>query len=90
MRHLFLIMALAASLLAAGPVVTGEWLLKHAGDKNLVIVDVSDAEAYEAGHIPGALNSGIERWRRAVGKHAEASVCDINRIFKGKTCWVFL
>lgn len=71
MRHLFLIMALAASLLAAGPVVTGEWLLKHAGDKNLIIVDVSDAEAYEAGHIPGALNSGIERWRRAVGKHAE-------------------
>ena len=71
MRSLFLIMALAASLLGAGPVVTGGWLVKHAGDKNLVIVDVSEAKAYAAGHVPGALNSGIERWRRGVGKHAE-------------------
>lgn len=71
MRNLFLLAVAAVSLLAAEPVVTGEWLAKHFDDDNLVIVDVSNAEAYEAGHVPGAMNSGIERWRKGVGEHAE-------------------
>ncbi|MEJ2501472.1 MAG: rhodanese-like domain-containing protein [Campylobacterales bacterium] len=71
MRNLFLLMLAAVSLLAVEPVVTGAWVEKHLGDKKLVIVDVSNADAYEEGHIPGAINSGIERWRKGVGKHAE-------------------
>ncbi|UFS62637.1 hypothetical protein LOH54_00550 [Sulfurimonas sp. HSL-3221] len=71
MRNLMILMALAASLLAMEPVVTGEWLVKHAEDKNLVIVDVSAPEAYEEGHVPGARSASIELWRQGVGKHAE-------------------
>ncbi|WP_345972770.1 sulfurtransferase [Sulfurimonas diazotrophicus] len=71
MRNLMMLMALAVTLAAMEPVVTGEWLVKHAGDKNLVIVDVSAPEAYEEGHIPGARNASIELWRHGVGKHAE-------------------
>jgi len=71
MRKFVLLATLAASLLAVEPLVTGEWLVKHASDKNLVIVDVSGTDAYEEGHIPGAMNSGIGQWRRSVGQHAE-------------------
>ena len=71
MRKLIVLMALAASLLAMEPTVTGEWLVKHAGDKALVIVDVSAPQAYEEGHIPGARNASIELWRRGVESHAE-------------------
>lgn len=71
MRNLIIFLALAASLAAMEPVVTGEWLVKHMEEKNLVIVDVSAPEAYEEGHIPGARNASIELWRRGVGQHAE-------------------
>jgi thiosulfate/3-mercaptopyruvate sulfurtransferase len=35
-------------------VVSADWLAAHAGDPNLVIVDVRPLDQYEAGHIPGA------------------------------------
>lgn len=36
--------------------VTPRWLAAHAGQPALRIVDVRDADAYAAGHIPGAVN----------------------------------
>lgn len=34
--------------------VSADWLSKHLGDKDLVVLQVGDKAAYEAGHIPGA------------------------------------
>lgn len=69
-RILILLTFLATSLMAFGPVVTGEWMVKHGQDKGVVIVDVSAPDAYEEGHIPGARNAPIELWRHGVSKHA--------------------
>lgn len=71
MRKIFLLMATAVSLFAMEPVVTGEWLTQHLHDKKLVIVDVTRQQEYGEGHIPGAVQSGIERWRKSVGAHSE-------------------
>ncbi|MBU1377463.1 MAG: hypothetical protein KKE02_15150 [Alphaproteobacteria bacterium] len=35
-------------------VVSTDWLAKHLGDADLVILQVGDKAAYDAGHIPGA------------------------------------
>ena len=56
---------------AMEPLVDAAWLKAHIHDKNLVIVDVSSAKLYEKeGHIPGAVQSGIGKWRKSHGRHA--------------------
>jgi len=37
-----------------------DWLAEHAGDGNVRIVDARAAEAYQAGHIPGAIHIARE------------------------------
>lgn len=53
-----LLLSLARPLHAATPrdqlVVDAKWLLKHAGDPNLVLLQVGDQESFDAGHIAGA------------------------------------
>lgn len=70
MKKVFLLLITVVSMFAMEPVVTGDWLVKHLDDAHLVIVDVSDEEAYGAGHVPGAIRSGIERWRQPKGSAA--------------------
>ena len=43
-----------------GPVELARWI--KANENNLVIVDVREAEDYEKGHIPGAINLPKEQW----------------------------
>lgn len=76
MKTLVVLMALVVSLLASGPVVSGEWVSVYEKDASVVIVDVSSPEAYGDGHIPGAMNSPLEKWRTAVGAHAEVRPID--------------
>jgi len=71
MRKVFLLVVTALSLFAMEPVVTGEWLKGHLNDKDVVVVDVTQKESYDSGHIPAAMQSGIELWREGVDKHAE-------------------
>ena len=33
-----------------------DWVAQHSGDANFVVVDTRSAAAYDAGHIPGAIN----------------------------------
>ncbi len=40
-------------------VVSVQWLQKHLDDKNLVIIDVREKEAYKKGHIKGAVNMPV-------------------------------
>ena len=39
-----------------GLLVETEWLAAHLDDTDVRIVDTRDAEAYQAGHVPGAVN----------------------------------
>jgi thiosulfate/3-mercaptopyruvate sulfurtransferase len=60
---------------AAEPLVTPEWLNAHLGDGDLLILDIRSVvdgggrEAYEAGHIPGAVHSDYVKdgWRATKG-----------------------
>ncbi|MBU1642884.1 hypothetical protein KKE54_05940 [bacterium] len=71
MKKVLLLVATALSLFAMEPAVTGEWLKGHLNDKDVVVVDVTQKESYDSGHIPAAVQSGIEMWRQGVDKHAE-------------------
>lgn len=42
-----------------------EWLRAHRGDPLLRIIDTRSAEAYDAGHIPGAVALGAHPWLKA-------------------------
>jgi thiosulfate/3-mercaptopyruvate sulfurtransferase len=73
----------AAAFLVAGaahaerltdkPLVDSAWLSAHLGDKNLVVIDIRDAnkngDPYAAGHIPGAISARYAEsgWRASVG-----------------------
>ena len=41
------------------------------GGSNIVVVDVREAEDYEKGHIPGAINLPHEKWNSAEGLRKE-------------------
>jgi thiosulfate/3-mercaptopyruvate sulfurtransferase len=65
---LFIISALSAFAMDA--LVPTEWVETHLKEKNLVVVDVSDAARYkEAGHLPGAVLTSIDQWRMPTEKH---------------------
>jgi thiosulfate/3-mercaptopyruvate sulfurtransferase len=71
MRVFVMFMMMVAGAFAATPLVTGDWVAVYQNESDVVIVDVSDVDAYASGHIPGAVNSPLSHWRHAVGKHAE-------------------
>lgn len=52
-----------------GPVELERWI--KAGENNLVVVDVREAEDYAKGHIPGAINIPKEKWDRPHGLERE-------------------
>ena len=52
------------------PLVTAQWLKQHQNDKNLIIVDVSNEDAYNKAHIPNAVQSGLGKWRQSKGDSA--------------------
>ncbi len=70
MKKIVMAALLAASVYAMEPLVSASWLKAHVSDKNLVVVDISSNRLYAKGHIPGAVQSGIGKWRMAHGSYA--------------------
>ena len=71
MRTILLTGLMAFAAWAMEPLVDAAWLKDHIHDKDLVIIDATSSKLYEReGHIPGAVQSGIGRWRESHGKHA--------------------
>jgi len=70
MKKVFLLLITALSLYASEALVNGEWISKHLNDKNLIIIDVTNEEAYNDGHIPNSVNSSLGKWRQSKGKSA--------------------
>ena len=54
-----------ASQTRAELLVEPEWLEAHRGDRALRIIDTRSAEAYAAGHIPGAVALGAQPWLKS-------------------------
>lgn len=73
MKLFIFLMMLVAAAMASDAVVSGAWVYEHQKQKGVIIVDVSAPEAYEEGHIPGAINSPIGKWRMGVDGHSEVS-----------------
>ncbi len=48
-----------------GPIELDRWI--KAGEDNLVVVDVRDAEDFAKGHIPGAINVPKDQWQNPEG-----------------------
>ncbi|SFV49876.1 Thiosulfate sulfurtransferase, rhodanese [hydrothermal vent metagenome] len=57
---LFISNIVASSTQRQNSVVTSvEWVKSHLGDKNLLLIDVRTKEAYDKGHIKGAVNMPV-------------------------------
>lgn len=71
LKKVLLIALTAIAMWAMEPLVSVEWLRAHLHDRDLVIVDASDEKFYEReGHIPGAVQSDIGKWRQMHGRYA--------------------
>jgi len=64
MKKIFILLMSVLSLSAMDAVVSGEWINKHNNDKNLIIIDVSKEDVYNAAHISNAVQSDLEKWRQ--------------------------
>lgn len=55
----------AVPAFAADPLVSPQWLNSHAGESNLVVIDIRSSDAYKQGHVPGAIDSDFAtaHWR---------------------------
>ena len=69
MKKFALFILIATLSFAIEPIVSTKWIAKHLGDKNLIILDVSQPKVYAKGHIPGALNAPIGKWREHHGNY---------------------
>lgn len=57
---LSLLFCLPLAVAEDGFLLSNEWLLAHAADQDLILVDARDAQAYEQGHIAGAINLPVD------------------------------
>jgi rhodanese-related sulfurtransferase len=48
-----------------GPVELSKWIKSR--EDNLIVVDVREAEDYEKGHLPGAINLPRDKWQNPQG-----------------------
>jgi len=66
-RGIFIFFFMNASVQAAarlpGPLVEPDWLLAHATDKDLVVLDVQEPEMFMRHHVPNSVNWPFSQWR---------------------------
>lgn len=69
MKTVILFHLLLSAVFAIEPIVTTEWLSKNLNKIDLRIVQVSDKKSYQDTHIPNALQTGIDKWRKKQNNH---------------------
>jgi len=62
---LFLLFFVSPVLMAAQPLVDGDWLAAKLGEPDLLVLDLQPKSAYQQYHVPGAIHSDYSSWRRA-------------------------
>ena len=69
MKKLFsILLAGCISLLATPAFINSDELKEHLSEKNLILIDTTDADTYKRGHIPGAVRADISLFRHWVDK----------------------
>lgn len=63
MKTLLLSLLCSVAAFAIEPIVNSFWLQKNLENKDLRIVEISSPASYEAGHIPNAMYTSIDKWR---------------------------
>jgi thiosulfate/3-mercaptopyruvate sulfurtransferase len=69
-----------------GPIVSVAWLREHLGEPGIRVVDVRPADAYAAGHLPGALASTLATIRldastpAAIARFGAAIAAELRRL----------
>lgn len=63
MKTLLISLLCSVAAFAIEPIVSASWLQKNLDNKNLTIIEISSASSYQAGHIPNATHSTIDKWR---------------------------
>jgi thiosulfate/3-mercaptopyruvate sulfurtransferase len=53
----------STALLATTAILDGKWLIEHAQDDNLVVLDIQPKEYYRQYHVPGAINAPFSTWK---------------------------
>lgn len=69
MKTLFLILLSSLSLLASTAFISSAELKNKLENKNLILLDVTDKQTYQAGHIPNAVLADVSLFRYKVEKH---------------------
>ncbi len=69
MKALVLVLITSLYLFASSGFVTPKELHAMLADKNLVLVDITDKESYDAGHLPNAVLANVDDFRKQVQKH---------------------
>lgn len=60
---LFLLLLISPVLMAAQPLVDGDWLATKLGEPGLLVLDLQPKPAYQQYHVPGAIHSDYSAWR---------------------------
>jgi len=67
MKKILLLSLYVTFAFALEPLVSAQWLQKSINDKNLILIDASDYELYQQGHIPKSISSPLSHWREKHG-----------------------
>ena len=83
MKNVWIALLTTLTLYGVEPLVNADWLQSHLEEKDLVVVDVSDAQLYQQGHIPGSFNAPISLWREKHGDYLLVKKADeIQKLFE--------
>lgn len=69
MKLIFVFIFTTLSMFANDALVSAKWLNTNIDDKNIRIIEVSDQETYNQGHIPHAVLTSIDKWRSNNGTY---------------------
>lgn len=69
MKFSLLLILISLQIFASDAFISSLELKNKLDAKNLVILDVTDADTYKLGHIPHAVSTNVSSWRHSVEKH---------------------
>ena len=84
MRGILVFFLLNAAVHAAvrlpGPLVEPDWLLAHAEEPDLVVLDIQEPEMFMRHHVPGAVNWPFSQWRTGADAKPPSSLLPLDKI----------
>jgi thiosulfate/3-mercaptopyruvate sulfurtransferase len=69
MKKVFVLLFSTLTIWANNALISPEWLSKNLNNKDIRVIEVSNEDNYELGHIEGALHTSIGKWREKHGEY---------------------